>query len=107
YAHQDKEDDEAIGLRSTALTLGDATRPVVAVFYAGALVLWAVAGALAGGGGGVFLALGRGGGYVGWAAWGPPAGGAANCLKRFRSNQLVGWILCLALVVDLSSRMRF
>src|SRR4249920_390193 len=48
YAHQDKEDDLAIGLKSTALKFGDATPRWLVAFYAGALLLWAIAGALAG-----------------------------------------------------------
>ncbi|HEU0059964.1 MAG TPA: 4-hydroxybenzoate octaprenyltransferase [Hyphomicrobiaceae bacterium] len=106
YAHQDKDDDEAIGLRSTALTLGAATRPVVALFYAAAVVLWAVAGALAGAGLAFFLALALVGVQFVWQLATLRTEDAANCLKRFRSNQLVGWILCLGLVVDLSSRVR-
>lgn len=107
YAHQDKDDDLAIGLRSTALTLGAATRPGVGLLYAGAIVLWAVAGALAGAGPAFFLALGLAGGQFAWQLATLVTEDAANCLKRFRSNQLVGWILCLGLVLDLSSRMRF
>jgi 4-hydroxybenzoate polyprenyltransferase len=107
YAHQDKDDDLAIGLRSTALTLGAATRPGVALLYAGAIILWAVAGALAGAGPAFFLALGLAGGQFAWQLATLVTEDAANCLKRFRSNQLVGWILCLGLVLDLSSRMHF
>ncbi|GMI38160.1 hypothetical protein TeGR_g14389, partial [Tetraparma gracilis] len=39
YAHQDKEDDAKLGLKSTALTFGDNTKPVLygctAAFLAG------------------------------------------------------------------------
>ena len=106
YAHQDKDDDEAIGLRSTALTLGDATRPVVALLYAGAIVLWIVAGARAGAGPAFFLALGLVGVQFAWQLATLVTEDAINCLKRFRSNQLVGWILCLGLVLDMTSGTR-
>jgi 4-hydroxybenzoate polyprenyltransferase len=106
YAHQDKDDDEAIGLRSTALTLGEATRPAVALLYAGAIVLWVVAGALAGAGPAFFLALGLVGVQFAWQLATLDTEDAVNCLKRFRSNQLVGWILCLGLVLDLTSGTR-
>src|SRR5690348_6574757 len=43
YAHQDKEDDVLIGVKSSALALGAATRPALFVFYAGALALWVAA----------------------------------------------------------------
>ena len=39
YAHQDREDDLLIGIKSTALLFGERTRPMLAVFYAGAVVL--------------------------------------------------------------------
>ena len=48
YAHQDKEDDVRIGVKSSAIALGPHTRPWLFVFYGAALVLWAAAGHLAG-----------------------------------------------------------
>ena len=42
YAHQDKEDDALIGLKSTALKFGDNTRPVLFVFYGLTVALSAV-----------------------------------------------------------------
>jgi 4-hydroxybenzoate polyprenyltransferase len=107
YAHQDRDDDAAIGLKSTALTLGDATRSGVALLYAGAIVLWAVAAALAGAGLAFFVALVLVAVQFAWQLATLVTEDAANCLKRFRSNQLVGWILCLGLILDLSSRVRF
>ena len=43
YAHQDKEDDALVGVRSTARLFGARTRPVLALFYAGATILFAAA----------------------------------------------------------------
>ncbi|HJU15398.1 MAG TPA: 4-hydroxybenzoate octaprenyltransferase, partial [Stellaceae bacterium] len=48
YAHQDKEDDARIGVKSSALALGSQTRPWLFMFYAAAALLWAAAGATAG-----------------------------------------------------------
>jgi len=101
YAHQDKEDDLAVGLRSTALTLGDATPAWLLLFYAGALLFWAVAGTLAGAGALYFVALLLVGGQFIWQVATLEPHDGANCLARFRSNQLVGWIVCLGLVLDL------
>src|SRR5580700_6876286 len=56
YAHQDKEDDARIGVKSSALALGDETRQFLFVFYAGAIALWAAAG-IAHGLGGAFLVV--------------------------------------------------
>ena len=41
YAHQDKEDDAIVGVRSTARLFGSRTRPLLALFYAGATILFA------------------------------------------------------------------
>ena len=54
YAHQDREDDALIGIKSTALLFGEHTKPMLAVFYALAVALIALAGWSAGAGYGVF-----------------------------------------------------
>jgi len=48
YAHQDKEDDILIGVKSTALRLGSRTKRWLWVFYGGTVVLLALSAALAG-----------------------------------------------------------
>ena len=50
YAHQDREDDALIGIKSTALLFGERTKPMLALFYALAVALIALAGWSAGGG---------------------------------------------------------
>jgi 4-hydroxybenzoate polyprenyltransferase len=48
YALQDVEDDALIGVKSTARLFGAHVKAMVALFYAGAVGLWAVAALLAG-----------------------------------------------------------
>src|SRR5271154_1455641 len=43
YAHQDKEDDARIGVKSSALALGERTRPFLFLFYGAAAALWIAA----------------------------------------------------------------
>ena len=50
YAHQDREDDALIGVKSTARLFGTRTRPVLLGFYALAVLLIGLAGAAAGAG---------------------------------------------------------
>src|SRR5271156_2959036 len=50
YAHQDREDDALIGIKSPALLFGARTKPMLALFYALAVVLIGVSGVLAGAG---------------------------------------------------------
>jgi 4-hydroxybenzoate polyprenyltransferase len=104
YAHQDKEDDLAIGLKSTALKFDKTTPRWLTLFYAGAVLLWATAGALVGAGVAFFLALLLTAAQLAWQVATLITDDADNCLKRFRSNQLVGWILFFGLVIDSSIR---
>lgn len=39
YAHMDKEDDAKIGIKSTALLFGDNSQYIIALFYAGTILL--------------------------------------------------------------------
>src|SRR5271154_4600711 len=48
YAHQDREDDALIGIKSTALLFGPRTKPMLALFYGLAVILIGAAGAAAG-----------------------------------------------------------
>jgi 4-hydroxybenzoate polyprenyltransferase len=101
YAHQDKDDDELLGLKSTALRFGAATKRWLGLFYAGALALWALAGWLAGAGLGFAAALVLAGLHFAWQVRTLETGDAANCLTRFRANRDVGWLLYLGLLADM------
>lgn len=102
YAHQDKEDDALLGLKSTALKFGDATQSWVAGFYAGAIMLWAVAGFLAGAHLIFFTALALVGVQLAWQVATLVTDDPINCLRRFRSNRDVGWGLFLGLIADMA-----
>jgi 4-hydroxybenzoate polyprenyltransferase len=98
YAHQDKEDDVRIGVKSSALALGKRTRPWLFVFYGAAIVLWAITGWTAGLGiafalGLLFAAL-----QLWWQADRTKIDDPADCLKKFRSNRLVGWMVFAGIV---------
>jgi 4-hydroxybenzoate polyprenyltransferase len=102
YAHQDKEDDIVVGVRSAALRLGEATPGWLAGFYAGAVVLWGAAGLLAGAGGPFLLALALAAVQLAWQVRTLDTGDPANCLARFKSNRTVGWLLLGGLVADMA-----
>jgi 4-hydroxybenzoate polyprenyltransferase len=102
YAHQDKEDDLMVGIKSTALRFGAATRNWVAGFYAGAVVLWGVAGALAGAGALFLLALALAAVHLAWQLRTLDIDDPANCLVRFKSNRIVGWLLLGGLAGDMA-----
>ena len=48
YAHQDREDDALVGVKSTARLFGERTAPFVAICYGGTVLLLVIAGWLTG-----------------------------------------------------------
>jgi len=104
YAHQDKEDDLMLGLKSTAIRFGAHTRGWLAGLYAATVALWAVAIAEAGGGLLSFAALATIAIQFAWQIMTLDISDADNCLARFRSNRDVGALLFLGIAADLVSR---
>ncbi|MBO0765378.1 MAG: 4-hydroxybenzoate octaprenyltransferase [Hyphomicrobiaceae bacterium] len=102
YAHQDKEDDILVGVKSTALKFGAATQRWLAAFYAGAVVVWGAAGLLAGAHGCFLLVLALLAAQLAWQIATLDIDDPANCLTRFRSNRLVGWLLLAGIVADMA-----
>lgn len=97
YAHQDKEDDALIGVKSLALRLGARTRPWLFAFYGAAIALMAVAGHLAGLRWFYFVGLGGALGQLMWQAARVDIDDPADCLAKFKSNRTFGLILLAAL----------
>jgi 4-hydroxybenzoate polyprenyltransferase len=100
YAHQDKEDDALIGVRSTALLFGARTRPYLAGFYAGATALFAAAFVAAGVGWVAYAGLALGALQLAWQVMRIHIDDAEDCLRKFRSNRDYGWVLFVGLAAD-------
>jgi 4-hydroxybenzoate polyprenyltransferase len=100
YAHQDREDDALIGVKSTALLFGERTKPVLAGFYALAVVLIALAGYLVGAG--VLFAIGLTGfaAHLAWQIRRLDIADPALCLALFKGNRDAGLFLFAGLVAD-------
>ena len=98
YAHQDKEDDALIGVKSSALALGARTRPWLFIFYAVAIALWGAAGAATGIGWVFWLGLGLAALQLSWQAATVDIDNPADCLAKFRSNRWIGWSLLSAII---------
>ncbi|HEX9488791.1 MAG TPA: 4-hydroxybenzoate octaprenyltransferase [Stellaceae bacterium] len=98
YAHQDKEDDVLVGVKSSALALGPRTRPWLFLFYAAAAGLWGAAGWAAGLGWPFWLGLGVVLLQLASQAARVDIDDPADCLAKFRSNRWTGWLLLLAIV---------
>ena len=93
YAHQDKEDDALIGVKSTALRFGKATKPWLAGFYGATIVLLALTAALRGLHPLFYAALAAGALQLAWQVRDADLDDPADCLRKFKSNRLYGWII--------------
>jgi 4-hydroxybenzoate polyprenyltransferase len=104
YAHQDREDDALIGIKSTALLFGERTKPMLVLFYAIAVVLIGAAGALAGGGLWLWLGLLAFAVHLGWQVVRLDTADPDNCLRVFKSDRDAGLILFAGLLLDAALR---
>jgi 4-hydroxybenzoate polyprenyltransferase len=100
YAHQDREDDAVIGVRSTARLFGFETRTALLIFYTGATVLITASVLMAGGSltalaGALAFAL-----HLSWQIRKLDVNDAALCLALFRSNRDAGLLLFAGLMFE-------
>ena len=102
YAHQDKEDDALLGLKSTALMFGESTKPWLVLFYGVALAGIAGAGITAGAGFVFCLGLVAGAAHLAWQIATLDVKDERNCLIRFRANRDFGAIVFAALFADMA-----
>ncbi|MEP3233604.1 MAG: 4-hydroxybenzoate octaprenyltransferase [Hyphomicrobiales bacterium] len=100
YAHQDKEDDALVGVKSTARLFGDKTKQWLVVFYGGATALFTASFVLAGAGPAAFIGLALGVGHMAYQLLRLDIDNPDQCLAMFRSNRDYGLIVFAALVVD-------
>ena len=100
YAHQDRDDDALIGVKSTARLFGEATRPALAGFYALAVVLIGAAGFWAGAGPAFTLGLAAFAAHLGWQTYRLDITDPDLCLALFRSDRDAGLILFAGIVID-------
>lgn len=98
YAHQDKDDDERIGIKSTARLFGDRSRLWVTLFYGLAIVFLALAGWAVGIGVGFYWLLIAAAIFAAaqLALW--RMGDPENCLRRFQRNREFGLIVLAAII---------
>jgi 4-hydroxybenzoate polyprenyltransferase len=98
YAHQDKEDDALVGVRSTARLFGDRTKEALVYLYGGALILFASAFTVA------QVPLPAMAGLIAAAAHMIrqirvlDIDDPDQCLALFKSNTAVGWLIFIGLM---------
>ena len=107
YAHQDREDDALIGVKSTARLFGRRTRPVLLGFYAFAVLLIGLAGVAVEAGPVFVLGCILFGAHLGWQVDRLDIDDPDQCLRLFKSNRDAGLILFAAMIGDALYRTYF
>ncbi|TPK76299.1 4-hydroxybenzoate octaprenyltransferase [Mesorhizobium sp. B2-4-15] len=98
YAHQDKEDDAIVGVHSTARLFGDSTKAWLAGLYAGTLICFAIAFASAQAPVVALAGLIAAGAHMARQITVLDINDPDQCLRLFRSNNQVGWLIFLGLI---------
>jgi len=99
YALQDREDDALVGIRSSALRLGARVKGGVALFYALAVLLWALAFWVYRADWIALLALIPVAAHLAWQVGTLDPANPANPLDRFRANRWTGALMAAACFV--------
>jgi 4-hydroxybenzoate polyprenyltransferase len=97
YAHQDKEDDELIGVKSTARLLGANSRVWILRFYAVCFTLVLAAGFTEHAGWPFAPLMLLAGAHMLWQVRRLDIDDPENCLRLFRSNRETGALIALAM----------
>jgi len=100
YAHQDREDDALIGIKSTALLFAERTQLMLALFYTAAVVLIGAAGYMAGAGLPFALSAAAFAAHLAWQVARLDIVDPERCLALFKSNRDAGLILFAGILVD-------
>lgn len=98
YAHQDKEDDALVGVRSTARLFGDRTKQWLVALYGGALLFFVVAFANAAVPMPALAGLVAAAAHMARQIKVLDIDNPEQCLKLFHSNKIVGWLIFLGLM---------
>ena len=100
YAHQDREDDLLIGIKSTALLFKENTPRMLGIFYSTAAGLIGAAGLAAGGGWIFLIGLTVFAAHLLWQIRQLNIDDPANCLMLFKSNRDAALILFAGMLLD-------
>lgn len=99
YAHQDKEDDKRLGLKSTALLLGERTPEVLTGFATFTCSGLALAGYNDGLAWPFYLGVAGAYSHLLWQIWTADYDDRWSCTNRFVSNARLGALVFLAIVL--------
>ncbi|OAY59555.1 4-hydroxybenzoate polyprenyltransferase, mitochondrial [Manihot esculenta] len=93
YAHQDKEDDLKVGIKSTALRFGDSTKEWITGFGIACISSLALSGVSADIGWPFYAFLAAASGHLAWQIWTVDLSCRADCNRKFVSNKWFGALI--------------
>jgi 4-hydroxybenzoate polyprenyltransferase len=99
YAHQDKEDDALLGVKSTARLFGARSRDWILGFYAASFALILAAGFIDHAGWPFAFLMLAAGGHLLWQVHTLDIADAEKCLKLFRANRETGAMIAAAFLL--------
>ncbi|MGL9732616.1 MAG: 4-hydroxybenzoate octaprenyltransferase [Wolbachia sp.] len=100
YAHQDKRDDEKLGMKSTALYFGDTTKSWLKKFHLISLMMWLYAGILSSLSNIFYIALLAVGVMLYYQYKNLNLDDSSQCMSVFKNNSYVGLLLFLGILLD-------
>lgn len=99
YAHQDRRDDPAAGVKSTARRLGLGSKPWLYAFYLIAAAFFAATGYAVGLGWVFYAGLALATLQFVWQVADVDLDAPKDCLAKFRSNRLAAWLILGSIVI--------
>ena len=100
YAHQDKEDDLRIGVKSTAILFGASSKKIISLFYSLMFICLCLYGIKSGNNSYYFISLLFVAGHLFNQVRILNINNQDLCLSIFKSNQYLGMIVCLSLLLN-------
>lgn len=100
YAHQDKKDDEKLGMKSTALYFGDTTKSWLKRFYLISLMTWLYAGILSSLNNIFYIALFAVGFIFHHQYKNFNPDDPSQCMSIFKNNSYIGLLLFFGILLD-------
>ena len=104
YAMVDRDDDLKIGMKTSAITLGQADVAAVGVFYLVYLAIWSIASVKWSSDATFIIFAGLGSLQVIWHLWLIRDRSREGCFKAFRQNHWLGFTLFVGVAMSLHAR---
>ena len=95
YAHQDKEDDKKLGLKSTAIAWGNNTKKIASMYSVAMVSGLGISGYAAGLGNSISFNIGLAAtaAHLSWQIYSADLNDRINLNNKFRSNNILGGVI--------------